>query len=271
MQAGAFFTAENTGAYEVGSYWGSSCGIVPDPFVRMEGWHKDYVRPNGTPTSSNQARYANDKLSALIDDLRAIPSDDPEIVPLGTEILKEIATGLPVIEMFGTSKFVPGQRDLLEQLPECRQRLRRPVVVVVELQVHRRPPAAGAGRVGPGPGSATDPRWRSHHRVSHPEGRKPCHPARGAQVAAIDAPLHHSVEWRHDRVCGPGGHESEESAWPKSKASDPERRTAAHAAAGRTDEGNGAAGEGPGSCAEGAGRPSPTTSSSTTSATMSGR
>ena len=64
MQDGPFFTAENTGNYEVGSYWGSSCGIVPDPFVRMEGWHKDYVRPNGTATSSNQGRYSNDTLSA---------------------------------------------------------------------------------------------------------------------------------------------------------------------------------------------------------------
>lgn len=107
MQAGAFFTAENTGDYEVGSYWGMSCAITPDLFVRMEGWHQDYVRENGTPASSNQGRYVDEELSALIDELRAIPSDDPEIVPLGTEILKELVEGLPSIEMFGTSKFVP--------------------------------------------------------------------------------------------------------------------------------------------------------------------
>ncbi|GHA25099.1 peptide ABC transporter substrate-binding protein [Devosia pacifica] len=107
MQAGAFFTAENTGDYEVGSYWGSSCAITPDLFVDMEGWHQDYVRDNGTPASSNQARYVNEDLSALIDELRAIPADDEEIVPIGTEILKEMVEGLPAIEMFGTSKFVP--------------------------------------------------------------------------------------------------------------------------------------------------------------------
>jgi peptide/nickel transport system substrate-binding protein len=107
MQAGAFFTAENTGDYEVGSYWGMSCGIVPDVFVRMEGWHKDYVRDNGTPASSNQGRYVDDELSALIDTLRTIPADDPQIVPVGTDILKELVEGLPAIEMFGTSKFVP--------------------------------------------------------------------------------------------------------------------------------------------------------------------
>ena len=107
MQAGAFFTAENTGDYEVGSYWGSSCAITPDLFVRMEGWHKDYVRENGVPTSSNQGRYVDEELSTLIDGLRAMPADDPKIVETGTEILKELVEGLPVIEMFGTSKFVP--------------------------------------------------------------------------------------------------------------------------------------------------------------------
>jgi peptide/nickel transport system substrate-binding protein len=119
MQAGAFFTAENTGDYEAGSYWGSSCGIIPDPFVRMEGWHKDYVRPNGTPASSNQARYVDDELSALIDTLRTLPSDDPEIVPLGTEILKELVEGLPVIEMFGTSKFVPVNETYWQNYPSA--------------------------------------------------------------------------------------------------------------------------------------------------------
>ncbi|WP_244466843.1 ABC transporter substrate-binding protein [Devosia geojensis] len=107
MQAGAFFTAENTGAYEVGSYWGSSCAITPDLFVRMEAWHQDYVRENGMPASHNQGRYVDAELSALIDELRAIPADDEQIVPLGTDILKELVEGLPVIEMFGTSKFVP--------------------------------------------------------------------------------------------------------------------------------------------------------------------
>ena len=37
----------------------------------------------------------------------AIPAEDPQIVPVGTEILKELVEGLPAIEMFGTSKFVP--------------------------------------------------------------------------------------------------------------------------------------------------------------------
>lgn len=117
MQAGAFFTAENSGNYEVGSYWGSSCGIIPDVFVRLEGWHKDYVRDIGTPASSNKGRYVDDDLSVLIDTLRAIPADDPQIVPVGTDILKQLVEGLPVIEMFGTSKFVPVNETYWQNYP----------------------------------------------------------------------------------------------------------------------------------------------------------
>ncbi len=119
MQDGPFFSAENLGNYEVGSYWGSSCGIVPDPFVRLEGWHKDYVRPNGVAASSNPGRYRNDEVSILIDKLRVISSDDPQIVPLGTEILKELVGGLPAIEMFGTSKFVPVNETYWKNYPSA--------------------------------------------------------------------------------------------------------------------------------------------------------
>jgi peptide/nickel transport system substrate-binding protein len=119
MQSGAFFTAENTGDYEVGSYWGSSCAITPDLFVRMEGWHQDYVRENGVPASSNQGRYVDSELSALIDDLRAMPADDPKIVETGTQILEQLVEGLPVIEMFGTSKFVPVNETYWTNFPSA--------------------------------------------------------------------------------------------------------------------------------------------------------
>ena len=119
MQFGAFFTAETTGNYEVGSYWSQSCGIIPDVFVRMEGWHKDYVREIGTPAVFNRARFVDDDLSAAIDRLRVMPSDDPEIVEVGTEILKHLAEHLPVIDMFGTSKFVPVNQTYWTNFPSA--------------------------------------------------------------------------------------------------------------------------------------------------------
>ncbi|EAR51838.1 oligopeptide ABC transporter, periplasmic oligopeptide-binding protein [Oceanicola granulosus HTCC2516] len=107
MPAGAFFTAENAGSHEVGSYWAAACAIIPDVFVNLEGWHEDYIREIGVPASANRGRYANPELSALIDRLREVPPDHPEITELGTEILKVLVEGMPAINMFGTSKFVP--------------------------------------------------------------------------------------------------------------------------------------------------------------------
>ena len=43
----------------------------------------------------------------MVDELRAVPVDDEKAVPLSTDILKELVTGLPSIELSGMSKFVP--------------------------------------------------------------------------------------------------------------------------------------------------------------------
>lgn len=107
MQGGPFFTAYATGNYDVGSYWASSCAIGPDLFVRLEGWHSRYARPTGTPAAFNRERLNDPAIDKLIDQLSAMQATDAGVVPTGTEILKLLAQQLPVIEMFGTSKFVP--------------------------------------------------------------------------------------------------------------------------------------------------------------------
>ncbi len=117
MQGGAFNTAYATGNFEAGSYWGSSCAIGPDLFVRMEGWHSRYLRPTGTPSAFNKERLSNPVVDGLIDKLSAMPATDPRLVPTGTAILQELAKQLPVIEMFGTSKFVPVNNYYWDNFP----------------------------------------------------------------------------------------------------------------------------------------------------------
>jgi peptide/nickel transport system substrate-binding protein len=107
MQAGPFFTTYATGDFDAGSYWGSSCAIGPDLYARLEGWHQKYVRPTGTPSSFNRERLADADVSKAIDQDTAVPPDDPKITEYGGELLKALVKQLPVIEMFGTSKFVP--------------------------------------------------------------------------------------------------------------------------------------------------------------------
>jgi peptide/nickel transport system substrate-binding protein len=107
MQGGPFFTAYSAGSYDAGSYWSSSCAIGPDLFVRLEGWHSRYAKPTGTPIAFNRERLADPEVDRLIDQLSGMQATDAGVVPTGTAILQALAKQLPVIEMFGTSKFVP--------------------------------------------------------------------------------------------------------------------------------------------------------------------
>ena len=162
LQGGVFFTAENTGdlrgrlllepdlRHRAGSL--GAPGMVAQGLCPPERHRRPPV---------NQGRYANDKLSALIDEMAPCPSDDPKIVPLGTELLKELVTGMPVIPMFGTSKFVPVNETYWTNYPTADELLRGPVVVVVELQVHRRPPRAGLDELTRDPLRHRPMRWRS--------------------------------------------------------------------------------------------------------------
>ncbi|HEX3349765.1 MAG TPA: ABC transporter substrate-binding protein [Acetobacteraceae bacterium] len=107
MEAGPFFTVYASGEFDAGSYWSSSCAIGPDLYVRLEGWNGRYVRPTGTPTSFNRERLADPDVTKAVDQLTAMPTDDPAIVAHGDDLLKALVKQLPAIEMFGTSKFVP--------------------------------------------------------------------------------------------------------------------------------------------------------------------
>ena len=142
---GVFATEYATGNFQAGSYWNQTCAIGPDVWVRLEWWHERYVSPNGQPASFNRERYATPRSAASSTRWLKLPGRRPQERRVRhRRSCKELVKGMPLIPMFGTSKFVPVNDDLLEELSDRRQLLRRPVVVVVELQIHRRPPRAGA-------------------------------------------------------------------------------------------------------------------------------
>ena len=107
QQGGVFQTEYAAGNFEAGSYWNQTCGIGPDLWVRLEWWNGRYVVPVGRPTGFNRERYDDPKVTAIIDEMGKHRTDDPANVTLGTELLKQLVVGMPVIPMFGTAKFVP--------------------------------------------------------------------------------------------------------------------------------------------------------------------
>ena len=107
QQGGVFQTEYASGNFEAGSYWNQTCGIGPDLWVRLEWWHQRYANPIGQPSGFNRERYKDAEASRIIDEMAKYPSGDPKNVEHGTELLKTLVKGMPMIPMFGTSKFVP--------------------------------------------------------------------------------------------------------------------------------------------------------------------
>jgi peptide/nickel transport system substrate-binding protein len=106
-QSGPFFTDFATGNFQAGSYWSGSCAIGPDLFGQLEQWHRKYIKPTGTSSSFNRERLDDADVSAAIDELSRVPSDDPKITQYGQDFLKAMVKAMPAIQMFGTSQFVP--------------------------------------------------------------------------------------------------------------------------------------------------------------------
>ena len=106
LDSTTFWDAESTGNFEVGSFW-PACGLLPDTTTNMAGWHKQFIVPVGERSSGNRARWSNDRVSTLLDELAGMLSTDPLVVDKITEINQEFVQEIPFLPMFGTSKFVP--------------------------------------------------------------------------------------------------------------------------------------------------------------------
>lgn len=104
-------TLNQSGQFDTFLRW-PTMNVIVDATACVRDWHKDLVVPIGqiTPSGSNTgatARWKSDKVSELIDKLVGIPSDDPQVVPLITEIMKELVREQPFASLIGTSKLVP--------------------------------------------------------------------------------------------------------------------------------------------------------------------
>ncbi|MFP3089714.1 ABC transporter substrate-binding protein [Treponema sp. TIM-1] len=97
--------SQYNGLYEVGVFWPTTPTMV-DMTTNMLGWHSRFYRPNGE-YSINIARFKNAYVDKRLDELLALPSDNPQVIQKLTEIFQEMVRQMPMNNMVGTTKIVP--------------------------------------------------------------------------------------------------------------------------------------------------------------------
>lgn len=104
-----FWDELNYGHFEVGTYWSSmgQGGILHDLWYTHQWWHKDYVVPIGELTTWNTPRWANDEVSALLDQMAVLHPDDPKLIEVGYELLKVLIREMPIVPTVDCKKFSP--------------------------------------------------------------------------------------------------------------------------------------------------------------------
>jgi peptide/nickel transport system substrate-binding protein len=93
------------GLFDVGNFWPdvpTMVDLTPD----FQKWDSRYYKPNGQ-YSLNIARFKDPYIDQRLEEAEQLPSDDPKIVSLFTEILKEFVKQQPMDNMVGSTKLVP--------------------------------------------------------------------------------------------------------------------------------------------------------------------
>ncbi len=111
-----FGNAERTGNFDIGAYW-PHCGILADVYPNINGWHQKHIVPIGENAPANGSRFKSQVISDYLDKLEVMQSNDPQVVPTTTEMLKEFVKEMPYMPMFGAAKFVPTVSTYWEGAP----------------------------------------------------------------------------------------------------------------------------------------------------------
>jgi len=94
-----------TGNFDVKIAW-PFCNAVPDVWLWWQSQHRSYLKPLGETAVGAQFRWDNEEFSDLLDQLAVIPSNDPNVIPLVTEMAKITIKDMVVINMFLGSKLI---------------------------------------------------------------------------------------------------------------------------------------------------------------------
>jgi peptide/nickel transport system substrate-binding protein len=105
LSVSAFSEATQVGDFAVRVSW--SCGSVVDPFGTLNNWHGRWAVPIGERAAYNPARWVNDEYGALVDQVGALPPNDPKIDPIFAQALEIWLRELPGVPLMQQVRIVP--------------------------------------------------------------------------------------------------------------------------------------------------------------------
>jgi peptide/nickel transport system substrate-binding protein len=92
------------------SNWGGGSGFYSgaarDKWPYIQSLHSDFYTPPGEITTINTARINDPEVDRLIDEIGALPPDDPENYELTLEFFKYYVEEMFAIPMVGFTKFI---------------------------------------------------------------------------------------------------------------------------------------------------------------------
>lgn len=105
-----YYTRQNLGDYDVMSNWGGGSGFYSgaarDKWPYIQSLHSDFYTPPGDITTINTARINDPEVDRLVEEIGALPPDDPENYELTLEFFKYYVEEMLAIPMVGFTKFI---------------------------------------------------------------------------------------------------------------------------------------------------------------------
>jgi peptide/nickel transport system substrate-binding protein len=105
LSFGAFIEAGQTGDFTARVKW--MCGSVVDPYATLDFYHSRWVKPIGERADFNTGRWANEEYDAPVEQIGALPVNDPEIDPLFRQALEIWLRELPAVPLTQSYRIAP--------------------------------------------------------------------------------------------------------------------------------------------------------------------
>lgn len=106
LTTATYYQARNVGDFEIETTH-VACGSVTEPYAELQNLHSKWIRPAGEISAPNVWRYTNTEYDSIVDQIGALPANDPKEHELFRQALEIRLQELPIISLSQQKRVVP--------------------------------------------------------------------------------------------------------------------------------------------------------------------